>query len=239
MIKKNSKKRKTLPVSPLRVSFVMLILAILAGIVLLFLYGGLQSFDIPQKPVATIKDFSGRFLPQEKIGYFLNQKVATPQNAVRIADNSVLGTTTQERWVDIDLSEQKLRAWEGNALFLETLVSTGKWGRTPTGEFRVWAKFRYTTMEGGDKNLHTYYYLPNVPYVMFFGNSEVPGGLGYSLHGTYWHNNFGTPMSHGCVNLPTSIAEKIFNWAGPVLTDGKTAVSSSIDNPGLRVVIHE
>jgi lipoprotein-anchoring transpeptidase ErfK/SrfK len=50
------------------------------------------------------------------------------------------------------------------------------------------------------------YYLPNVPYVMYFHG-------GYGLHGTTWHANFGHPMSHGCVNLPTSEAEWLFNWA--------------------------
>jgi lipoprotein-anchoring transpeptidase ErfK/SrfK len=50
------------------------------------------------------------------------------------------------------------------------------------------------------------YYLPNVPYVMYFYR-------GYGLHGTYWHHNIGTPMSHGCVNLPTAEAGWLFNWA--------------------------
>ena len=50
------------------------------------------------------------------------------------------------------------------------------------------------------------YYLPDVPYVMYFYQS-------YGLHGTYWHSNFGQPMSHGCVNLPTPEAEWFFNWA--------------------------
>jgi lipoprotein-anchoring transpeptidase ErfK/SrfK len=51
-----------------------------------------------------------------------------------------------------------------------------------------------------------YYYLPNVPHVMYFYG-------GYGLHGTYWHNNFGTPMSHGCVNLSQTDAEWLYNWA--------------------------
>lgn len=50
------------------------------------------------------------------------------------------------------------------------------------------------------------YYLPDVPYVMYFYR-------GYGLHGTYWHNNFGVPMSHGCVNLRTEDAAWLFDWA--------------------------
>ena len=50
------------------------------------------------------------------------------------------------------------------------------------------------------------YYLPNVPYVQYFYRD-------YAIHGTYWHNNFGTPMSHGCVNLTIPDSQWIFNWA--------------------------
>lgn len=195
---------------------------------------------IPQaKVAAVIEDFSGQFKAEKKIGYFLGNQFPVPAERKIPASPPVLGSSTDERWVEIDLSDQTLRAWEGNALFLETLVSTGKWGRTPTGEFTVWTKLRYTTMSGGDRSINTYYYLPNVPYVQFFGNGEIPASMGYSIHGTYWHNNFGTPMSHGCVNLPTDVAEKLFYWSNPPVPEGKTVVSASKDNPGLRIVIHE
>jgi len=154
-------------------------------------------------------------------------------------DNPVLGVATpSDRWVEVDLSEQKLRAWDGNTLFLETAVSTGLPGTpTPTGEFRVWVKLKATKMEGGQGRY--YYYLPNVPFVMYFENDAVPGWRGYGLHGTYWHNDFGTPRSHGCVNLPTPIAEKIYYWASPELPQNKSSVFASAENPGIRVIIHE
>lgn len=106
-----------------------------------------------------------------------------------------------ERWIDVDLSEQRLYAYEGETLVNSFLVSTGTW-RYPTviGTFRIYVKLRYADMSGPD------YYLPNVPYVMYFYK-------GYGLHGTYWHNNFGTPMSHGCVNLSVSDAAWLYNWA--------------------------
>jgi len=68
-------------------------------------------------------------------------------------------------------------------------------------------------MSGGNKELGTYYYLPNVPYILFFYNDKVAKKQGYSLHGTYWHDNFGSPMSHGCINMKTTDVAEIFSWA--------------------------
>ena len=72
-----------------------------------------------------------------------------------------------------------------------------------------------------------YYNLPNVPYVMFFSNNKVPSSAGFSLHGTYWHNNFGHAMSHGCVNMKTTDAAKVFEWADAV-TGGKKGTKITI-----------
>ena len=101
----------------------------------------------------------------------------------------------------VDLSEQRVYAYEGDTLVRSTLVSTGL-PQTPTviGTYYVYLKYRSQRMIGPG------YDLPNVPYVMYFYQ-------GYSLHGTYWHNNFGAPMSHGCVNMPTPEAEWAYNWA--------------------------
>jgi lipoprotein-anchoring transpeptidase ErfK/SrfK len=107
----------------------------------------------------------------------------------------------EERWIDVDLSEQTLTAYENGVAMRTTLVSTGLPGTpTPTGQFRIWVKFRTDDMEGPG------YYIEDVPYVMYFYK-------GYGLHGVTWHGNFGHPMSHGCVNLPTEEAEWLFGWA--------------------------
>lgn len=74
-------------------------------------------------------------------------------------------------------------------------------------------------MEGGSGRY--YYNLPNVPYTMFFENEKIPRWKGYGIHGAYWHNDFGTPRSHGCVNLPVDAARKLYYWADPVLPEGK------------------
>ncbi|MEJ2607147.1 MAG: L,D-transpeptidase, partial [Anaerolineales bacterium] len=81
------------------------------------------------------------------------------------------------------------------------IVSTGVRAHpTVTGQYRIYRKYVSTPMAGPG------YYLPGVPFTMYFYK-------GYALHGTYWHNNFGTPMSHGCINLRTPDAEWLFDFA--------------------------
>jgi hypothetical protein len=185
-----------------------------------------------------IKDWSGKLNPAERVGIFENKKIIVPDDIFKDIKIPVLGVSNNDKWIEVDLSEQKLRAWEGNQLYLETLVSTGlPWTPTPTGEFRIWYKARAVKMEGGEGKY--YYYLPNVPYVMFFENGEIPGWRGYGLHGTYWHHDFGRTHSHGCINLPTPIAQQLYYWTTPTMPDGKSFVRSSDDNPGTRIVIHE
>ncbi len=106
-----------------------------------------------------------------------------------------------ERWIDINLSDQTLAAYEGADLVDSFLVSTGRGGSpTVTGEFRIWVKVRIQDMSGPG------YYIVDVPWVMYFYKS-------YGIHGTWWHNNFGTPMSAGCVNMTIPDAEWMYGWA--------------------------
>lgn len=110
------------------------------------------------------------------------------------------------RWIDVNLSTQRLQAYEGDKAVYSALVSTGiARYPTPTGTFRIQRKYTYDDMTGGSRARGDYYYLPNVPHCQYFY-------AGYSLHGTYWHNNFGTPMSHGCINLSKADAAWLFNW---------------------------
>jgi lipoprotein-anchoring transpeptidase ErfK/SrfK len=103
-------------------------------------------------------------------------------------------------WIDIDLSEQWLTAYEGDNPVFGASVSTGvERHYTPVGEFAIEYMLDWQTMWGDD------YYLPDVPYVMYFADY-------LAIHGTYWHDNFGSPMSHGCVNLPISEAGWLYNW---------------------------
>lgn len=105
------------------------------------------------------------------------------------------------KWIEIDLSEQRIFAHEGQRTVLKARVSTGI-SRYPTirGRFKIYVKYRSTRMRGPG------YDLPNVPWTMFFRGD-------YAIHGAYWHNSFGRPMSHGCVNMKPAEAKWLFNWA--------------------------
>lgn len=105
------------------------------------------------------------------------------------------------REVYVVLSQQKAYALEDGKVVREFTVSTGVTEHpTVTGHYKIYVKYRFDDMSGPG------YYIKDVPYVMYFFQ-------GYGLHGTFWHNNFGTPMSHGCVNLTVSDAEWLFAWA--------------------------
>jgi lipoprotein-anchoring transpeptidase ErfK/SrfK len=123
----------------------------------------------------------------------------TPRPASERAVDPPVGNGV--RWIEVNLSEQRVYAWEGDVLMNSFVVSTGTWATpTVTGTFKIWNKTRIQTMSGPG------YSLPNVPWVMYFYKD-------YGFHGTYWHNNFGTPMSHGCVNLTIPAAQWLYNWA--------------------------
>ena len=134
-------------------------------------------------------------------------------------------TPVPEKWIDVDISEQTLVAYEDDVAVLVATVSTGS-EYTPTvkGRFRIVHKLLSQTMTGPD------YVQPDVPYVMYFYGA-------YSLHGTYWHNDFGTPRSHGCVNLRTADAKWLFDWSDPPLPAGATEVWDSTG--GTLVIIHD
>lgn len=182
---------------------------------------------------------TGEYDVNDSLATFNGQKFTTHENEelAYARDKQVLGENTGEKRIEVDLSAQRVYAYEGDSLIYNFLISSGKWGRTPTGTFTIWGKFRYTKMEGGKKELNTYYYLPNVPYVMFFSNNEIPASRGFSFHGTYWHNNFGTPMSHGCINMKTEEAGLLYNWAEPNL-NGKKSIRASDTNQGTKVIIY-
>jgi lipoprotein-anchoring transpeptidase ErfK/SrfK len=111
-----------------------------------------------------------------------------------------------QKTIVVSVGQQMLWVYKGDKVVLSTYVSTGRAGfDTPIGSFAVLSKLPSQTMEGviGGE----YYNVPDVPWVLYFTNS------GHALHGTYWHNNFGTPMSHGCVNLPLDVAAWLYDWA--------------------------
>lgn len=115
------------------------------------------------------------------------------------------GVGLTERWIDVNLNTQSLVAYEGDTPVFNSLISSGMWNTpTVTGQFQTNMKYEKQDMNG--YLLGYDYYLEDVPYVMYFFED-------YAIHGTYWHNNFGTPMSHGCVNMDPVDAGWLFNWA--------------------------
>ncbi|MEN8240737.1 MAG: L,D-transpeptidase [Chloroflexota bacterium] len=123
---------------------------------------------------------------------------ATPRPPVGSSPGNI---GSQEFWIEVDLSSQQMIAYRGDQVLNTFTISSGKWS-TPTvvGNFQVYLKLTSQTMIGPG------YVQPDVPYVLYFYED-------YSIHGTYWHNNFGTPVSHGCVNLPTNNASWVFQYA--------------------------
>jgi hypothetical protein len=114
-----------------------------------------------------------------------------------------------DKKIIVDRSEQKLYAYEGDVLFMKQTISTGKEGNaTPRGTFSVYRKTPSRYMQGPLPGISAQEYdLPGVPWVMYFTEQ------GGAIHGAYWHDKFGQPWSHGCVNLPVEQAEKLYDWA--------------------------
>jgi lipoprotein-anchoring transpeptidase ErfK/SrfK len=109
---------------------------------------------------------------------------------------------TNEKEIIVVLSTQTVCAAENGKIIKCVLASTGLTYPTPVGHFKVYAKVDSLHMVGPG------YDLPNVPWNLCF----LPKGLGYCIHGTYWHHNFGHPMSHGCVNLSIEDAKWFYDW---------------------------
>ena len=195
--------------------FKLLILLVLAFVPAFFIAKDKVKILSNEQNYISETNLSGNYTPTKNKADFHNLLYPVPEKLEPLKDENILGSKSKSKTkrIEVDLAKQKLYAYEGSKKVMSYLVSTGLWGKTPTGEFEVWTKLNYTLMTGGSKTLGTYYYLPNVPYVMFFYNKDVPKYKGFGIHGTYWHNNFGRPMSHGCINMKTEEVAKLFAWA--------------------------
>ncbi len=116
----------------------------------------------------------------------------------------------EEKLIVVDLKAQMVTAFEGEKLVFSQRCSSGARGtETPTGEFRTYHKGPSVHMTNQGDALENIYNLPGVPWCAFFT------GIGNAFHGTYWHNDYGRPRSHGCVNLPSEAAKFIYRWTLP------------------------
>lgn len=140
-----------------------------------------------------------------------------------------------EKWIDVNITKQVLVAYEGEKPVYTTLVSSGEAGlgdpettkSTKRGIFRIHTKYISITMDSdvvGEQ-----FELRDVPYVQYFEN-------GFALHGSYWHDVFGQPKSHGCINLAPEDARRLFWWSEPQVPPGWHGVSRSLT--GTVVFIH-
>lgn len=127
------------------------------------------------------------------------------------------GTGSHVQWLDVDLGEQVVVAYEGPKPVYATLISSGREpNHTPRGNYPVWGKAAAVTMKSQDYD-DSPYYVDRVPWVMFFQAHNA-------LHAAYWHDRFGNVKSHGCANLAPRDAKHLFDWLEPKLPPGWTAV---------------
>jgi lipoprotein-anchoring transpeptidase ErfK/SrfK len=138
-----------------------------------------------------------------------------PPEPTAVPRAEIANVPSGEVWIDINLSYEYMTVYQGSTVLMETYISSGKPGfETPPGTYYINTKLESQTMEGvlGGE----YYHVPDVPWVMYFTN------VGHAIHGAYWHNNFGSPMSHGCINVPMDLAAYVY----------------SVSSIGTRVEIH-
>jgi len=143
-----------------------------------------------------------------------------------------------ERWIEIDLTHQVLVAYDWKQPRYVSLVSTGRARgsdpaldyRTPVGLYRIRGKHLTSTMDN-DEPGEPPYSLEDVPYVMYFKGA-------YAFHSAFWHDRFGRPRSHGCINLAPRDAKWLYNWAAPDLPASWHGGTATEKNPGAWVYIH-
>lgn len=148
---------------------------------------------------------------------------------VRVFNPAPLPTLVRkgERWIDVDLDTQILVAYEGDTAVYSTMVSTGsgKDNATETGVYRMWVKESEADMKG--LNGEDPYSVATVPWTQFFSPEK-----GLALHTAYWHDQFGTKRSHGCVNLAPRDARWLYFWSDPQVPPGWTMAAGVVEAPG-------
>jgi len=129
-----------------------------------------------------------------------------PETLLSVTTSPVLNVRL-DKHIMVDISEQRLSAYEHGVLHKTFLISAGKWPtKTPLGEFAVMRKVRWLDYRWFDRAGNLLYNLPNVEYNLEFTRY-------YYIHYAYWHSNWGHPMSHGCVNAPYNEVAWVYNWA--------------------------
>jgi hypothetical protein len=139
-----------------------------------------------------------------------------------------------DKWIEIDLFEQTIAAYEGARMVYATMISSGRTATaTPTGLYRVYYKVREGKMSNPDVDdgSPTWYYIEDVPWTLYFHE-------GYSIHAAFWHDAFGFLRSHGCVNLAPRDAEWFFHWSQPPMPEGRDTLHIGSGTPSTWVWAH-
>jgi hypothetical protein len=140
------------------------------------------------------------------------------------------GAGATERWLDIDLSQQTLVAYEGDRPVYATLISSGRPRHgTPTGVYRIDRKVAERTMNSMADS-EDLYSVDKVPWTAYFAT-------GYALHAAFWHTGFGTRRSHGCINLSPLDARRLYSWTAPRVAPGWSEIYGHEDQPGSLIQI--
>ena len=158
--------------------------------------------------------YAQEFRDPNELWYLIGDDQWVEQGVVSkvTVDPPPAGVGAGERWIEVDLFEQTLAAYEGERMVYATLISSGRPGPTWTdsGLFRIWLKLRAGKMSNPDcqDGDSRWYHLEDVPWTMYFNGATA-------LHTSYWHDAFGFTRSHGCVNLAPRDSEWLFNWTSP------------------------
>ena len=135
------------------------------------------------------------------------QKDLTQTMNIQTAAFKTVNMNAYDKWIEVDLSEQRTTAYERATPIKNFLIASGMRGHeTPVGEYAIWLRVRSQTMSGGSKADGSYYSIPNVEWVSYFYQD-------YALHGAWWREKFGAPASHGCVNMTNADAQWVYEWA--------------------------
>ena len=162
-----------------------------------------------------------------------------PSQHIRIIPDEELtplspGIPEDEKRIEVKLAKQLVLAYENNRLVFAARAATGNKNRsrrweTPVGQFITYYKRPTRHMAAGDI-ASSGFDLPGVPWVLYITKS------GISFHGTYWHNDYGRPRSHGCINLTPQASKWLYRWTTPVVEKGK---QFAYQYYGTKVIISE
>jgi hypothetical protein len=178
--------------------------------------GGRVIKRLDRHTLVSIASSKGAWAKLRGGGWIQSAALARPK---RVQPPDDVGPT--DRWIDIDIEQQVLVAYEGETPLFATLVSTGrnnKQSETPLGTFQIWVKLDYSDMDDLERtDVDKNYAIQDVPWVQFFKGS-------YGFHAAFWHNDFGRRRSHGCINLSPEDARYLFTFTHPVLPPGWNAI---------------